>query len=143
RQIVQACVQYTVEYKGSYPYGFIYNYQSATGRPVTIGNPTFYITWFSSCDKYMSPRANELIPLDANSGYYDGASRRVFSKAFRCPTVPQNDFKQQVQFYQNGIIMPHMTLELPSGGAGFRPPTQPPITAPAKVNQVYPDNALF
>ena len=33
RQITQACVNYTVEYKGSYPYGFVFNkFNPTTGR---------------------------------------------------------------------------------------------------------------
>src|SRR5690349_6123903 len=52
RQIVTACVQYTVEYKGSYPWGFAFNKMQHNGRPAA--GDTSYITWFSSCDKYMT-----------------------------------------------------------------------------------------
>ena len=139
RQIVQACVNYTVEYKGSYPFGFAFNKtHPSTGRPV--GSDTSYITWFSSCDKYMRPKETEVILLDANSGYYDGSTRRVFSPAFKCPVVDTGSFKQQVHYYNHGVVMPHLTLELP---ASFRAPGMPAIKSPAKVNQCYPDTALF
>src|SRR5262245_38207258 len=60
RSITQACVQYTVEYKGSYPWGFIFNRSNPiNGRPTDSG-ASGYITWFSSCDKYMSPKAGEV-----------------------------------------------------------------------------------
>jgi len=137
RSITQACIQYTVEYRGSYPWGVAWNRNTPIGRPYP--EPiTLYITWFSSCDKYMSPHASELIPLDANSGYYDGATRRVFSKSFKCPAVPFNEFRQQVQYYNNGIIMPSIPLEW-----GKTPSGRAKVNSPAKVNQVFPDNALF
>jgi prepilin-type N-terminal cleavage/methylation domain-containing protein/prepilin-type processing-associated H-X9-DG protein len=138
RQITQACVNYTVEYKGSYPFGFIFNKSNpTTARPV---GDTSYITWYSSCDKYMRAKETEVIPYDANSGFIDGATRRVFSAAFKCPAVDTNVFKQQVHYYNHGVVMPHMTLEIP---ASFRAPNMPPIKSPAKVNQCYPDTALF
>ena len=140
RQIVQACVNYTVEYKGSYPFGFIFNKTNpTTGRPTDSGS-SGYITWYSSCDRYMSPKTDEIILLDANSGFIDGATRRRFSQVFKCPSVQAGEFKQQVHYYQHGVVMPHATLELPSG---FRAPGMPALKSPAKVNQVYPETALF
>jgi prepilin-type N-terminal cleavage/methylation domain-containing protein/prepilin-type processing-associated H-X9-DG protein len=140
RQITQACVNYTVEYKGSFPFGFIFNKTNpTTGRPTDSG-ASGYITWFSSVDKYMSAKSDEIILLDANSGFIDGATRRRFSQVFKCPAVDAGTFKQQVHYYQHGVVMPHITLELP---AGFRAPGMPAIKSPAKVNQVYPETALF
>ncbi|CAN5636289.1 hypothetical protein BH09PLA1_BH09PLA1_17650 [soil metagenome] len=140
RQIVQACVNYTVEYKGSYPYGFIFNRTNpTTGRPTDSG-ASGYITWFSSCDKYMSAKQTEIIPLDYNTGIIDGGTTRVFSAAFKCPSVDSGTFKQQVHYYNHGVVMPHATLELPTA---FRAPGMPALKAPAKVNQTYPDTALF
>ena len=73
--------------QGRYPFGFIFNRQNATtGRPAD-GGSSGYITWFSSCDKYMSPKTCEAILLDANTGIIDGATRRRFSQAFKCPAV--------------------------------------------------------
>jgi len=145
-QLVLATQQYVTEFQ-TYPYGFVFNQQNwnkdrqvGNGRPVA--GDTSYITWFSSIDKYMSPKTSVVIPLDANSGFIDGSTRRRFSQAFRCPSVQAGTFKQQVQYYQNGVIMPHMPIELPTG-AGYRPAAQPAISAPFKPSQVYPDCALF
>ena len=139
RSIDQAVVQYTVEYRGSYPFGFIFNRSNpTTGRPTDGGN-SGYITWFSSCDKYMTAKASEVILLDANSGIIDGATTRRFSKAFQCPAVDTGTFKQAVHYYNHGVVMPHMTLEVPQQfrAAGMS------IIQPAKVNQTYPETALF
>jgi prepilin-type N-terminal cleavage/methylation domain-containing protein/prepilin-type processing-associated H-X9-DG protein len=136
RQIVQACVNYTVEYKGSYPWGFIFNKQQANGRP-SDGGASGYITWFSSCDKFMNRKSTEIIPLDFNTGVFDGGTTRKFSLAFKCPAVDAR-FAQQVHYYQHGVVMPHATLE-----RGLTPAGRAKLDAPAKVNQVYPDTALF
>jgi prepilin-type N-terminal cleavage/methylation domain-containing protein/prepilin-type processing-associated H-X9-DG protein len=138
RQITQAALMYAAEYKGSLPYGFIFNRQNpATGRPAPGENPVNYITWFSSCDKYMTAKSTVMIPLDANSGIIDGSTTRNFSPAFKCPSVP-SDYVQKVQYYQHGVAMPHMPLEL-----GLTPAGRPKITAPAKLTQLYPETALF
>src|SRR5438045_2794154 len=82
RSIFQACRNYSVEYRDSCPWGFVFNKQSATGRPT--GGDSSYITWFSSCDKYMTAKATVTIPLDYNTGYFDGGTTRKFNAAFRC-----------------------------------------------------------
>ena len=74
------------------------------------------------------------------TGFIDGATRRVFSPAFKCPAVDTGTFKQQVHYYNHGVVMPHMTLELPPQ---FRAAGMPAIKSPAKVNQCYPETALF
>jgi len=137
RQITLAALNYASEYKGSLPYGFVFNKQGPTGRPAGVENPVNYITWFSACDKYMNAKASISIPLDYNTGFYDGGTTRKFSQAFKCPAVP-NDFQQQVQYYNHGVAMPHMSLEL-----GLTPTGKPKINAPAKLTQLYPDTALF
>src|SRR3954447_20521613 len=64
RSITQGCIQYTVEYKGSFPWGMAWNKNAANGRPA--GGDSSYITWFSSCDKYMTARASEVELIDSN-----------------------------------------------------------------------------
>jgi len=54
------------------------------------------------------------------------------------PERHSSTFKTQVQYYNNGIIMPSIPLEW-----GLTPTGKTRVNAPAKVNQVYPDNALF
>jgi prepilin-type N-terminal cleavage/methylation domain-containing protein/prepilin-type processing-associated H-X9-DG protein len=140
RQIVTACVNYTVEYKGSYPWGFAFNQMNGKGRPASAQDSS-YITWFSSCDKYMTAKSGLAIPLDRLATFYDGGTSRVFNPAFRCPASAV-DFVQQVHYYDNPIVMPHVFAEqarFPSTWSAG----QPDVTAPAKVNQVYTDNALF
>src|SRR3954462_3874933 len=70
--------QYTMDNADRYPFGFIFNKTNpTTGRPAS--GDVSYITWFSSIDKYLTTGATEIIPLDANSGFIDGATTRNFS----------------------------------------------------------------
>jgi prepilin-type processing-associated H-X9-DG protein len=67
----------------------------------------------------------------------DGATTRKFNPAFRCPAVPV-DFQQQVHYYQHGVAMPHMPLEL-----GLTPAGRAKLTSPLKLTQLYGETALF
>jgi prepilin-type N-terminal cleavage/methylation domain-containing protein len=137
RQIYAAARNYATEFKDSLPFGFIFNKSNpATGRPA--GGDTSYITWFSSCDKYMSAKASEIILLDGNNNnIVDGSTRRNFSRAFMCPSVVPSEFKQQIQYYAHSVAMPWIPLELKAGVAAVH------NNAPAKFTQLWPDNALF
>jgi len=137
RQITLATLNYAAEYKGSLPFGFVFNKQGPTGRPAGSENPVNYITWWSCADKYMTAKATVLIPLDYNTGVIDGATTRKFNPAFRCPAVPV-DFQQQVHFYNHGVAMPHMPLEL-----GLTPAGRAKLTSPLKLTQLYGETALF
>jgi prepilin-type N-terminal cleavage/methylation domain-containing protein len=140
RQIFQAARNYSVEYRDSLPFGMAFNRMLATnGRPAD-GGASGYITWFSSCDKYMTAKATEIILLDANSGFFDGATRRKFSAAFKCPSVSPGEFRQGVHYGYHSVAMPNMTTEL---GTNKAAPDQGPVISPAKFTQLYPDNALF
>jgi prepilin-type N-terminal cleavage/methylation domain-containing protein/prepilin-type processing-associated H-X9-DG protein len=131
-----ACIQYTNDYHGRFPFGFTFNrFNPNTGRP-TDGGASGYIAWFSSFDKYLTNGTTEVIPLDFNTGFIDGATTRVFSSAFKCPAVPAN-FRQQIHYYQHGVVMPHVPLEL-----GLTPPGRVKLQAPARLTQVNPDTAL-
>lgn len=132
-----ACLQYTIEYNGRYPYGFIFNRQNPnTGRPASASDIR-YITWYSSFDKYLTAGADEIVPFDFNTGSSDGGTTRRFSIAFKCPAVPAI-YQQQIQYYHHGVVMPLMTLEL-----GLTPSGRVRMTAPGKINQVYSDTALI
>jgi prepilin-type N-terminal cleavage/methylation domain-containing protein/prepilin-type processing-associated H-X9-DG protein len=138
RQVYLAARNYATEYKDSLPFGMAFNKMSpVNGRPA--GSDTSYITWFSSCDKYMTAKAVEQIPLDANTGYYDGATRRRFSAAFKCPAIDQGTFRQSIHYGYHSAAMVNMTLELNANTS----PANPPPFMPAKFTQLYPDNALF
>src|SRR4051794_7649388 len=109
-QIFTAARNYSVEYGDCLPFGFIFSQENPkTGRPAA--GTTDYVTWFSSLDRYMTRGAVDAIPLNGNSGYYDGATKRRFNKVFKCPSVPRDMFRQQVTYYNHPVAMPHMPLE--------------------------------
>lgn len=138
RTLSTALMQYTIDHQDRYPFGFIFNKSGETnGRPHDNGN-SGYITWFSLADRYLTGDSAPNILLDANSGFIDGSTTRLFHSAFKCPSVGSN-FQQKVQYYQHGVVMPHMTREVP---AQYRAPGFPVIN-PAKVSQLYPDTALI
>ncbi|MBC7783483.1 MAG: type II secretion system protein [Burkholderiales bacterium] len=138
RQVYTAARNYATEFKDSLPFGMAFNKMNAAGRP--FGTDSSYITWFSSCDKYMTAKSSVQILLDANTGYYDGATRRVFSQAFKCPAVDPGTFKQQVHYGYHSVAMAHLPLEMNPANAST---SNPPPFAPAKFTQLWPDNALF
>jgi len=136
RQIALAARNYATENKDSLPYGFIFNQENkTTGRPA--GTDASYIAWFSMLNRYMgSPKQAGNLPLDGNSPYYDGATKTRMSVAFRCPSVDVGLFKQQVDYYNHAVAMPHMPHERKADGVNAR--------GPAKIGRdLYPDNALF
>jgi type II secretory pathway pseudopilin PulG len=139
RQIYTAARQYATENRDSLPFGFAFNKMAANGRPTDSG-ASGYITWFSSCDKYMTKGAVDQIFLDANTGFIEGATRRRFSKAFQCPSVDPGQFKQQVHYYAHSVAMPWLPMEMNPANAS---PANPPPFAPAKFTQLWPENALF
>jgi prepilin-type N-terminal cleavage/methylation domain-containing protein len=142
RQIYAAVRNYATEYKDSLPFGMAFNRMGANGRP-TDGGSSGYITWFSSADKYMTAKASEIILLDANSGFFDGATRRRFSKAFQCPAVNPQEFKQQVHYAYHSVAMTTLPLEMIPGNGPPAAPANPPPHTSAKFTQLWPDNALF
>ncbi|CAN5636531.1 hypothetical protein BH09PLA1_BH09PLA1_17680 [soil metagenome] len=140
KQIYIAARNYAVEFNDSLPYGIMFaRTNPATGRP-TDGGASGYITWYSSCDKYMTAKAEFPILLDASTGFFDGATRRKFSEAFKCPSVNPLEFKQQVHYYAHTVAMPSLPMEMNQQNAST---ANPPPFAPAKFTQLYPDNALF
>ena len=135
RQIFIAARSYAAENRDSLPWGMIFNKTKDNGRP--SGADTSYITWFSSLDRYMTKGAVDQIILNGNSPYYDGSTKRIFSKVFRCPTVDPS-FNQKVTYYNHGVAMPHMPLEWNTSL-----PVKTRVRAPAKFTQLYAENALF
>jgi len=142
RQIFQTARMYSTENNDSLPWGNIFNATNRTnGRPAA--GSTIYITWFSSLDKYMAKGSTPLIPLDFNTGFFDGASTRKFSQVFRCPGI-RDGFAQSIQYYNHPVAMPHIPMEW-QWGADPNPTLTggPPVGAPAKFRQLFPENALF
>ena len=137
RTLSTALMQYTMDNEDRYPIGFTFaKFHPSTGRP-TDGGASGYITWFSLIDEHLTSGAGPAIPLDAISGFFDGATNRNFHAAFKCPSVSSN-FQQKIHYYQHPVVMPHLTAELPSTFRGIQPAIKP-----AKVNQLYPHNALL
>ena len=136
RQIYTAARMYATENRDSLPFGMIFNRTNPNGRPSDAG-ATGYITWFGSLDRFMTKGAVDAVPLNGNSQYYDGSTKRRFSPVFRCPTVDAN-FNQKVHYYNHGVAMPHMPLELNPGI-----PVATRVRGPLKFSQLYPENALF
>ena len=143
RQIVTAARNYAAEYNDSLPFGMIFNRQKANGRPATAD--ASYITFFSSIDKYMTKGANEIILLNGSSPYFDGATKRRFSPAFKCPNV-SSIFNQKVDYYYHSVAMPCMPME--RSMVAYNPSSPDsnlhrPI-GPARFGRdLYPENALF
>ena len=68
-----ACYQYTLEYNGRYPYGFIWNNQNVvTGR--NVPGQTQQITWYSSLDKYLTTGNTANFPSNGTSPFIDGST---------------------------------------------------------------------
>jgi len=141
RQIVTATLNYAAEHKASLPYGFIFDKENkATGRPANPQADPDYISWFSCADKYMNQKANFQVKPDAGGGTFFGDTKRVHSSVFKCPGADQSMFRQQIQYYQHGVAMPHMPLERTA-----TPPDGPnsQVINPARTSELYPDTALF
>jgi prepilin-type N-terminal cleavage/methylation domain-containing protein/prepilin-type processing-associated H-X9-DG protein len=143
RQIAQAAFNYAAENRGSLPYGFIFNRQqgmnsTAPGRPAD-GGSSGIITWFNIVDQYMQKRTPPTYLLDGQSIWWCGPTKRLYNPALKCPGAPKT-FNQKVQYYNHGVAMPHMPLEM---NPARRPAGQLPVLAPAKQTQLYPDTALF
>ena len=145
-QIYLAARNYASENNDSLPFGFVFNRQKENGRPA--GSDGSYITWFSACDKYMTAKASAVIPLDGSSPYFDGASRRRFSPAFKCPNV-SSIFNQRVDYYCHTVAMPVMPLERAMFSHHYYDPNSSDSNAhrpvrPARFGRdLWPDNALF
>jgi prepilin-type processing-associated H-X9-DG protein len=80
-----------------------------------------------------------------SNGIIQGGASRVnyqLSKVFQCAGA--GDFVQQVHYYQHGVAMPHLPMELKNaavrpGGGGVKTP----IYKPARFTDLYNDNMLF
>jgi hypothetical protein len=58
----------------------------------------------------MSKHLTPIVPLDGQSSYYDGATKRKFNPAMKCPAAPP-DFNEKIHYANHGVAMPHMPLE--------------------------------
>lgn len=140
RSIYQAAAIYAAENKGFLPYGFYWtNTNQATGDP-NGSSDLSWISWFTTLNRVMNSKSPTADYTNGNPR--GGASRLAYnlSNVFRCPAA--GDFAQQVHYYQHGVAMPHLPMELkfsatkPNGD-------RTPIDRPARMTDLYNDNILF
>jgi len=134
RQIVQATMNYAVENKGQLPWGYIWEQPNMTNGSIT-GTDDQWMSWFTAANKYMGGKSlyNKKYP-----GFNFTTNDPPVAKVFKCPES-SSEFNQQVDYYQNGVAMPHIRLEVISKQANGQ---LGPI-GPAKQSGLYPDTALF
>jgi prepilin-type processing-associated H-X9-DG protein len=133
RQIYTAAMQYTVEYKGSMPFGFFWNQANLKTGGIYNGDAK-WVSWFSSCNKYMASKYDMV--TKNYPGYNFTTIDTPVSQAFRCPEASSDFAHQQVQYYNNGVVMPHIRQEVAMPGS-------PGMTWPAKTSKLYGDTAMF
>ena len=141
RQIYSAARNYMADNKDYMPPGFGFAKPNpANGRPG--GGDSSMVAWFASIDRYMSRGTTDAFPLDGNSPYYDGATKRKLSPVFRCPSVPA-DFVQKVSYYNHPVAMPYWPMEMNPSNADPTPVSSRIIISPARSKDLYAENALF
>lgn len=141
RQIYVATQTYANANKGSLPFGFYFARMDGQGNPV-VPSAAPWVSWYTVLNSSMNPKAAP----DVTNGFPNGGLSLMayrLSNVFRCPGAP--DFTQQVHYYQHGVAMPHLPLELKNpfrrpGAAGVK---ESKITAPARFTDLYNDNMLF
>lgn len=144
RSIYQAAAIYAGDNKGYLPYGFYWSETNwGSGDPNSLTN-VGWVSWFTSLNKTLNPKNPQVDVTNGNTR--GGASRLTYqlSNVFRCPAA--SDFQQQVHYYQHGVAMPHLPMELKNaatrpgpGGSGVKTP----IDRPARFTDLYNDNILF
>ena len=140
RSINQALVMYTGENKGSYPWGW----QWTQGNPTT-GNgitPGDYFDWCSVVSHYW----NKNRPDGYISGTGGGSTPyKSIGQALKCPEVlTQGSFRHGSDYTAHPVIIPDFYQEMKGYVFGEGPGLAGTgrQVAPAKLNRVYPDNAL-
>jgi prepilin-type N-terminal cleavage/methylation domain-containing protein/prepilin-type processing-associated H-X9-DG protein len=138
RSILQALFIYAAESKGSLPYGRIRQIQSlqtGTGSSSdnNVNDPTTnsVYDWASYANSRMKkvPSGESRIPGDLTYRYHD---------AFKCPEgLTRDQFRNVIHYAQNSVAMPDIPgLEVPEEN-------HPDVISPAKLTQLFPDNALI
>ena len=133
RQIALGAIGYANDQK-TLPWGlWSQRFTSNPGTPVLPRN-TFMI-WPAAVSGYL------------NSGDYDvvlgqQAKPDAYSQVLHCPSVgPEYDPPSHYQAH--GIAMPDQFIEQNRSGITGGSPEANDITQPARLSQLYPDNALF
>jgi len=139
RSILQSLFIYAADNKGSLPYGFIYNQMRLEPGPgrngTSTGTPAYSFNCFSMMTKIMNPKTNSGGMLSVYG----------FNKVFKCPEgTMAPEFVQPIHYAQHGVAMPDITKEIagyPLGGT--KENIQKDVIKPARLTDLYPDNALI
>lgn len=123
---------YTADNKGSYPFGFHWNRTNPATGFTADGAATGFIAWFLIADQYMGKNKNP----DNDPTVFFTRTNRQLSQSLKCPSSAPG-FEQQVHYYQNPIVMPHLPMEIRNTPAGQ------PRLGPARLGDLYPDNAIL
>jgi prepilin-type N-terminal cleavage/methylation domain-containing protein/prepilin-type processing-associated H-X9-DG protein len=145
RSIYQATAVYAADNRGYLPYGFYWSQTNwATGDPNSLSNLS-WVSWYTAINKTLNPKAPN---IDVTNGNPKGGASKVMyelSKVFRCPAA-DGQFVQQVHYYQHGVAMPHLPMELKNSASRPGPNNsaiKTPIDRPARFTDLYNDNILF
>lgn len=161
RQVAAGLLMYAAENKGSLPYMLYY-----PGARASDGLPPAGVTTGTRVVWWASLIHNQMLRV---RGHLDGESQDstrwpwTWSKAFRCIEADTELWTWPTQFQPNHVIMPNPVFEAnPAASAsnarnprhvygfstgvsssfGYPGNTTNPLR-PAKLNQLYPDNALL
>jgi prepilin-type N-terminal cleavage/methylation domain-containing protein len=139
RQIHLALNAYAAEYKGSLPWGFIWeNPSNGRGDGPAFGQATF-MNWASSIARYMNVKRPS-INIAGNYSLGPGkAYFNVYAEAMRCPAVEQQ-YGQILTYTPLMTAMPNYYVEFP---ISIQTGVQLPILKPAKFGDLYNDNTLM
>lgn len=154
RTLVQGLLIYANENKGSLPYGFYYNRQNYNnGNPIGVEQGYW---WSSVINARLTKGSN-------NDGLWTARtplrnSWMTYNKAFKCPSVDSTNGNGMTDYQGHTVAMPHLPFEINPGSSfntywpfvggapgqtGEGTPGIGRQIKPAKLTQLYPDNALL
>lgn len=151
KQMLTALHGFAAENKGRLPWGWDWD-APLPGDPSVSADPGFqgYTNWATSLAGWMNPNRMGVVKGGKTGkigGLAGATGARQYANIpgiFRCPSVP-DDFQQPVTYIGLPTAMPHRKHEYegyPDIGSGAgTAPNQP--KSPAKLNQLYSDNALI
>ncbi|MCS7033118.1 MAG: prepilin-type N-terminal cleavage/methylation domain-containing protein [Phycisphaerae bacterium] len=142
RQIFVAVQTYAQNNRGLLPIGFRWERQDSLGQPLSPTSEK-WIAWFTLLNHSMSPRSAPDITNGLGIGGFGFMGYRL-SPVFRCPGAA--NFPQQVHYYQHGVAMPHLPMEMQNSAVVVTPSNgtrRLSLTTPARFTDLYNDNMLF
>jgi prepilin-type N-terminal cleavage/methylation domain-containing protein/prepilin-type processing-associated H-X9-DG protein len=142
RGIGQLLTIYTVENRGSYPWGYVPEIYKETGQSVSPS--VTYRDWTTTVS-FLANRGREKRDL-AGSLNNPLEFYKDRSQLLQCPEVSKSDFELSTDYQAHPVVMPDIFSEY--FGYVFADPASTGIGglwkyAPAKVTGLYPDNAIL